>query len=361
MANSSAICACEPEMLGDRPTCWHLPSASPFALAGFAWFAVDRRYRRLPLQPSHPLPEAVDGLANNTAGGQIRFQTDSTHIAVRVRLTNANNMDHMPSTGQNGFDCYVGPVGAQRYFTTSRMTQGNPEYTWTVFTAGEPTLRNFTLNFPLYQGVEEVLVGLTPDARILSPLPFRDSRPVVVYGTSITQGGCACRPGMVYTNILSRRLNREFINLGFSGSGKGEPEVAHVIAGIPNPACLVLDYEANCVSTELFTTTLPEFIRILRDAHPSVPILVVSQIRFSYEAIDNTSRQTRLARRQMQIDTVDLLRKAGDNRVFFFDGGAMLGDDFDECTVDGVHATDLGFLRMANSLEPVLRALLHDY
>src|SRR5690606_22957788 len=104
-------------------------------------------------------------------------------------------------------------------------------------------MRMITLNFPLYQGVQEIEIGLSPDAQLIAPTPYIDDRKVIVYGTSITQGGCAARPGMSYTNILSRMINYEFINLGFSGNGQGEPELSHIISQIERPALLVLDYE----------------------------------------------------------------------------------------------------------------------
>ncbi len=235
---------------------WHEPTTAPFALNGFPWFAVDHIYRRMPVSPAHPLPEAVDGLANHTAGGQIRFRTDARDISVRVDLRGVADMHHMPSTGQCGFDCYVGAAGSQRYAGSSIYDQRKQSYQARVFESSARELRDVTLYFPLYQGVDTVWIGLDRDAALAPPQPWRMSRPVVIYGTSITQGGCASRPGMAYTNILSRRLQAEVVNLGFSGSGRGEPEVAHVISGIPDPACLVLDFEANCQDIALFESRL---------------------------------------------------------------------------------------------------------
>jgi lysophospholipase L1-like esterase len=163
---------------------------------------------------------------------------------------------------------------------------------------------------------------------------------------------------MAYTNILSRRLNVEFINLGFSGSGRGEAEVAEAVAQVAHPICFVLDYEANCVSTELLRETLPRFIRILRAAHAGVPILVVSRTPYAVELQNEESARAGAERREFQRATVEKLRSEGDALVFFKDGSDLLGEDFDECTVDGGHPTDLGFLRMANGLEPVLRWIL---
>lgn len=337
---------------------WHDPQQPPFRLAGFAWFAQDRIYRRLPLKPTEKLPEAVDGLANSTAGGQIQFQSDTGRLSVRVQLRGVADMNHMPATGQCGFDLYIGPPGRPRYYSTTKYDQKQSAYEILLFQHTERSMRSFTLNFPLYQGVKEVTVGLDAQATVLEPPPYALTRRVVIYGTSITQGGCASRPGMAYTNILSRRLNVGFVNLGFSGSGKGEPEVARVMAGIPDPALFVLDYEANSESAELLRKTLPEFVHILRNGHPAVPILVVSRIRFAADLVQSVPRQDREDRRAFQKKLVESERRRGDKRIYFTDGGDFLGEDFDECTVDGVHPTDLGFLRIATGLEPVIRRVL---
>jgi lysophospholipase L1-like esterase len=342
----------------DRTIDWLSPKEAPFQMAGFAWFETDRIYRRMPVRPPKPLPQAVDGLANCTAGGQIRFQTDSPQLSIRVRLTGLAGMNHMPATGQCGFDCYLGPAGNVRYCSTTKYDHTQRTYEVALYNFPGTEMRHVTLFFPLYQGVEEVSLGLVHGSDVRPPVPFRNDRRVVVYGTSITQGGCAARPGTAYTNILSRRLNVEFINLGFSGSGRGEPEVAETIAQISRPACFVLDYEANCVSTPLLRETFPRFIEILRRAHPYVPILAVSRIPFAGEVFSADARHGREERRDLQRQVVESLRDQGDRLVFFKDGQELLGLDFDECTVDGSHPTDLGFMQMANALEPVLKALL---
>jgi hypothetical protein len=165
---------------------------------------------------------------------------------------------------------------------------------------------------------------------------------------------------MAYTNILSRRINLEFLNLGFSGNGKGEPELAHILADIPDPACLILDYEANCVSTELLQQTLPDFISIYRDKHPLTPILVVSRITHAKEKFDAQMARDRADRRQIQSLAVERQRGKGDTNIYFCDGSKLLGDDAHECTVDGSHPTDLGFLRMADGLTPILQRILAE-
>lgn len=340
------------------PLKWHDPKVAPIQLAGFAWFDTDEAYRRMPLAPREPLPAAVDQLANATAGGQIRFITDSTLVAVRVQLAGVANMTHMPATGQCGCDVYLERAGRKVFYNAAKYDRSQQGYEILLCDLEPGNLYNVTLNLPLYMGVHDVRVGLEPKAKVLPPPPYDSPMRVVIYGTSITQGGCASRPGMCYSNILSRRINQEFINLGFSGNGKGEPEVARTMATIREPGLFVLDYEANSGGLEGMRSTLPEFIRILRQAHPRTQILVLSKIPYSTEDFHSQARAARLASRDYQRYTVDNLRLCGDGRIHFFDGSDLLGRDWPESTVDSVHPNDLGFMRMADTLTPVLQRIL---
>jgi hypothetical protein len=339
---------------------WYSPLEAPFRIAGFAWLEQEGLYRRMPQSPSHLLSHGVQSLANCTAGGQVKFRTSSPKLFVKVVLAGIANMYHMPATGQCGFDCYIGEPGEQKYISTTRYDPNQIEFSAPLFewsNAGSE-MRMITLNFPLYQGVKELQIGLTSDAEVAGPAPFADDRKVIVYGTSITQGGCASRPGMCFTNILSRSIPREFINVGFSGNGRGEPEVAHVLAQIERPALLVLDYEGNAGQPEQYQQTLPAFIRIYRERHATVPILVISKIRFAKERFDPVLAQLAEDRKQIARETVAAFADAGDQHIVFFDGSTLLGEDYEECTVDGGHPTDLGFVRMAEGLAPTFRQLL---
>ena len=342
----------------DKEWQWISPMQSPVQISGLPWIAEEKIYRRLPQNPQWPLPPAVDSLANCTAGAQMRFETDSRRLSIRVVLAAPASMYHMPATGQCGFDCYIGAPGQQRYFSTTKYDHKQAEYEVVMFDSDNADLKNITLNFPLYQGVKEVSIGIEPNAKISAPPQYEDGGNVIFYGTSITQGGCASRPGMAFTNILSRRINREFVNLGFSGNGKGEPELAYIINEIPDVACYVLDYDANVTSVEAMQQTLPEFIRILREDHPETPILVISRVPAANEFYDNAALEKRLGKAKVQRDTVSLLQSQGDQNVSFLSGEDLMGDDYLEATVDGSHPTDLGFWLMANSLEPVIKKLL---
>ncbi len=342
-----------------RGIAWHSPFERPMRLEGMGWRFNEPLFRRMPqVDDGHPLPESVDALAWCTAGIQVRFRTDSSRVVLRVKLRGPSGMDHMPATGQCGFDLYAGDFGSSRYVATTRVSVEKTEFEVTLAQFKERAKRTLTLNFPLYQGVNDVAVGLDEKASVSVPPPWRWPRPVIVYGTSITQGGCAARPGMAYTNILSRRLGCEFVNLGFSGSGRGEPEVARAIATLPAPQLYVMDYESNCHEIDKMKATLPGFLATLRAAWPSTPLLVLTKNRYARERFNPEEHKARLARAAYQRRLVERLRRAGDRNVFFLYGGNLLGRDFDECAVDGVHPTDLGFYRMAEGLEKPLRKLL---
>ena len=335
---------------------WQSPKP-PVVVAGFAWFKKEGIFRRLPRRPNWKINENVDSLANSTAGGQLLFRTDSKRLAIRVELTAPAGMYHMPATGQCGFDCYLGAPGKKSFAGTAKFDHTKLSYEHLFYEQAGRNLREITLNFPLYQGVKRVLIGTDPGSRLLSPSPYKNPGKIIFYGTSITQGGCASRPGMAFTNILSRRFNHEIINLGFSGNGRGEPELAKLILEIENPACYILDYEANCFSTELLKKTLPEFIKILRSRNPGIPLLVISRIPWQHESATQ-NRKDFGERRKFERETVKRLEAAGDKRIYFLDGSNLLGRDSEECTVDGAHPTDLGFMRMADRIEPVLKKIL---
>ena len=346
-------------VVGER-FAWHSPKKTPFQIVGFAWFQNEGLYRRLPEKPPEKIPDAVDSLANCTAGGQIRFRTNSPRLALRVKNYGSFHMVHMADTGQGGFDCYIGTPGNATFCAVTKFDAKLKDYEIELFNHPVADTRMITLNFPLYNDAKktEVEIGLAPGANIESPVPYDSDGHIVIYGSSITQGGCASRPGMCYTNILSRRINMEFINLGFSGSGQGEPEVARLVASVEHPVIFVLDFEANCPEPERLAKRFPEFVNILRKTHPSTPILAVSKIRFVSTLYEPVALEKADRCRSIQNNEIKKRTSAGDKNIFFVNGYEFLGEGFDECTVDGVHPTDLGFLRMADALEPYLRKIL---
>ncbi|MBA2482318.1 MAG: hypothetical protein H0V44_16770 [Planctomycetes bacterium] len=337
---------------------WLTPEDGPITVRGLAWYASERRYRRLPLSPRLPIRPEVDELANCTAGAQLHLITDARRLSIRARLGAFGLLHHMAATGQCGFDCYAGEPGAEEYVSTSIFDQKLSAFTCPLLDLPERARRSIVIHLPLYQGVIDLALGVDAEAMVSAPEPLRHARPIVWYGTSITQGGCASRPGMAHTNILSRRIGIEIFNLGFSGNGQGEPELAHLIADIAQPACLVLDFDGNCHPDEKLARNLPEFLRIYRAVHPSTPIIVMTCPPFADERLRSAPREARLARVELQRRMVDGLRAGGDRGLTFCDVGARLPASYLDGTVDGGHPTDLGFLMLADAVEPALREAL---
>jgi len=335
---------------------WLDPREVPFKLSGFEWIQEDNIYRRLPVRPDWEIRDAVDQLANHTAGGQIRFRSNSKKILIRVELREKSGMYHMPATGQSGFDLYMKDGEVQRYVRTTRFPADTISYQVELLDSDQKQMRDFTLNFPLYNGVNSVLVGIEAQSRIRTPKPFSRPGKIVIYGTSITQGGCVARPGMAYSNILSRKLDVAFVNLGFSGNGRGEPALAHLINQISGTSFIILDYEANAGNT--IFNTLDPFVAILREKHPDTPILIMSKIRYASEPLGSPADKELMSRRDFQRNLVDEKRISGDKNIYFLDGSEILGDDYDECTVDGTHPTDLGSARIADALLPAIEEIL---
>jgi lysophospholipase L1-like esterase len=269
-------------------------------------------------------------------------------------------MDSMPPTGQCGFDLYASTPGGLRFAGVTRFGRDATEYAAVLLTPDDErpdVLRGYTLNFPLYQGVREVQIGLTPGAAVEAPEPWALPGPIVAYGTSITQGGCASRPGMAWTNILSRRLNADVINLGFSGNGKGDRPVAEAMREIPSPVLFILDYETNTTMAEL-RATMPVFVDCLRERHPRIPILVVSKLAYPVERFHPCHIARRTQGREFLEALVADRKRAGDHRLFFLDGATLTGPEDHEWTVDGVHPTDVGFVQIAAGMERKVRAVL---
>jgi lysophospholipase L1-like esterase len=261
----------------------------------------------------------------------------------------------MPASGVSGLDLYVKEKGRWHWIGCGRPEKSPTEQK--VLVKGlAPGKREFALYLPLYNGVTEVALGVPAGEMIqAAQLPPAAVKPIVFYGTSITQGGCASRPGMAYPAILGRRLDWPTINLGFSGNAHSEPEVARLLAEL-DPAVYVLDPLPN-MTVESVAERIEPFVTILRRAHPATPIVLIESIEFPATAFVAQMRQGVEAKNAKLREIYRRLIRAGQKRIFYVRGAKLIGDD-GLATVDGVHPTDLGFMRMADVLEPVLRRAL---
>ena len=315
-------------------------------------------YSRIPAAMKGAMRPELYDLGTNTAGMYIRFTTDASAIGAKWKATKRFNMNHMTAAGIRGLDLYVlTDSGTWTTVSSARPSFNHHHTTTMVITDMEPRMRDYMLYLPLYDGVDSISIGI--DSAAVLQLPRVDSprsaKPVVYYGTSIAQGGCASRPGMVHTSILSRALNREFINLGFSGNAKLDTDIAQLIAA-SDPSVIVLDPLPNLKTAEL-QERMDTFIDIIRRAHPTTPILLVESpvfplMRFNQETLQ-TITEKNAALKKIFVDR----HKAGDSNLYYFHGAHVLGDCH-EGTVDNYHLTDLGFTVFARNLLPTLRSLL---
>lgn len=320
---------------------------APIETEGVLYEPEAGQYTRIPEPWRAQMPEAVQNLAMNTSGGALRFATDARKLCLRVRLAGLDHFDHMADTGIRGCDICRRTRGRWVYAGTARPGDGE-QYThaWETGGPGE-----WLIHLPLYCAVASVEIGLPAGAALWAPSPRRVALPMVFYGSSITQGGCASRPGNQYTAHLSRWLDTPQINLGFSGSAHGEQEVARYIATLPM-SVFVLDYDHNDTPEFLRQRHWP-FFETVRQAQPALPIVLVG--RCDTEAFP---QDTPVAR-EIILDTYRRALDRGDRHVYFVDGHILFGTrDRDACTVDGVHPNDLGFYRMARGLLPVLKKIL---
>ena len=325
---------------------FHSIREEPFSIYGV--FYENGAYRRLPEQVAQSVSEKVYQLHTHTAGGRVRFVTDSRYVAIKAVMHNIGKMPHFALTGSAGFDLYVGK--RQEYFGAFVPPFDISDGYESVVRFDSQAQREITLNFPLYSGISELYIGLEDGATLKKAPAYKHSKPIVFYGSSITQGGCASRPGNAYQNIVSRALQTDYWNLGFSGSAKGEPEIAQYIAGL-DMSVFVYDYDHNAPTLEHLEATHQKMFSLIREQNPDLPILILS--RPKYRLTETEQKRLAIIKR-----TYDEAIAAGDQHTYMIDGPTLMRYAKNDGTVDIHHPNDLGFHSMAKVLIPQLRALL---
>ena len=310
-------------------------------------------FYRLPHDVAKTVNEGVDAMYNHATGGRVRFKTDSKYIAIHAELAEIGRMPHFALSGSAGFDLYARENGKEQYVKSFippyDMENGyESEY---YFETSE--MREITINFPTYSKVAALYIYLDKGSVVAKADNYKYNKPVVYYGSSITHGGCCSRPGTAYPAIISRMLDCDFINLGFSGSARGETEMAEYIASL-DMSVFVLDYDHNAPTAEHLEKTHEPFFNLIRKAKPDLPIICVSSSPWHI-----TERH--LKGRDIIAKTVENAKAAGDKNVWFVDGTTMFklfGMDYDIETVDGCHPNDAGFGCMAKSIGPAVKEAL---
>lgn len=326
--------------------------AAAFPLLGKATDVTLTRYERLPDSLQHISRKPLWELGRNSAGLAVRFRSNSTRIAAKWEVLLNRSMNHMTPTGIKGLDLYCLQNG-KWVFAGSGRPQGKVN-TATIVKNMLPVEREYLLYLSLYDGVTSLAIGVDSLSELSQPavnLPLRE-KPVVFYGTSILQGGCASRPGMAHTNILERRLNRECINLGFSGNALLDLEIAHVAAGV-DAAMFVLDFVPNA-TVEQMKERAGKFYSIIRSKHPDTPVLFVEDPIFTHSPFDTAIAKEVKDKNATLNVFFQSLKQRGEKNIYLLSSRDIIGRD-GEATVDGVHFTDLGFMRYADVLYPIIK------
>ena len=325
---------------------FHNIQEEPFSVYGV--FFENEKYRRLPQKVAKDVSKGVYSLHANTSGGRVKFVTDSSVVAIKAVLTGIERASHFTLAGIAGFDIYVGKE-AEYYATFVPPVNISNGYESIIHFDGNAE-REITINFPLYSDVTELYIGLEQNAVLKKAPEYTHSKPIVFYGSSITQGGCASRPGNAYTNIISRVLHTDYICLGFSGATKVADEFAEYIKNL-DMSVFVCDYDNNAPSLEHLEETHKKMFSTVRQANPDLPIILLSQPK--YRLNENEQQRLAVIRKTYQ----DALA-AGDKNVYLIDGPTLMQYAKNDGTVDGIHPNDLGFHSMARVLIQQLQSLL---
>ncbi len=305
------------------------------------------------------IPQSVADLVNentakrnrNAVGGRIRFKTNSKVLELSVKLA-SNRIDWaIPLSGSAGADVFVGKGElARKIGNIAPHNYTDLEATGRLNLSGE--MQDITINLPRNEPVLDVNISVEDDALVLPPDDYTYTTPIVFYGSSITEGGCASSPCNAYTSLVSRWLDSDYINLGYSNAAHGEQVMADYIKGL-DMSVLVMDYDHNARSADELSDTHEAFYKTIREARPELPIIMISMAGIDSNFAVNSARRSVIRK------TYENAVAAGDNKVWFIDGERLFGNDNRSvCLVECVHPNDLGFMRMAKAIYPFIKKAL---
>lgn len=316
----------------------------PFEVYGFYNYKSEPWFIRMPESTAAEVSEGVMNACKASAGGRVRFSTDSTCIAIRAQMCAVAYRPHLSLLETGGFDLYVDGEDGSRFEAPFVPPYGMKDGYEQMMKFRSKKMRNITVNFPIHARVKDLLIGLEPGAALGKGKPYRNKKPVVCYGSSITHGSAASRPGLIYPHMLSRALNLNVYNLGFSGQCKGETRMAEYIADM-EMAAFVMDYDHNAPTPEYLEETHRPFFDTVRRKHPKLPIIMLTRPNIYPESSTNKRNRDIIYKNYRDI------RASGDDNVYFIDGGEYLRKyGYDDCIIDGIHPNDMGFRAMTDAM-----------
>lgn len=338
--------------IGDVEVTWRDVRQTPFSLHGFYEPLTSPIFRRVPEEVADATGAGVSKLSQESAGGRVRFSTNSPYIAIRAKFRVVGRSSHLTLVSSSGFDLYIDGEFGSRFVKEFRMPYDMTDSYEQIIHLECDAMRSYTINFPVHAVVERLEIGLKPDAVLDVARPYRDVKPVVIYGSSIVHGTAAGRPGLIYPAILSRELNVDILNLGFSGNAKGETPLARWMATLPM-SVFVCDYDHNAPDPEYLAETHYPLYEIIREKNPDLPYVMITRPNYWTRPKDHDSI---MRRRDIIMTSYLKARESGDKNVYFIDGlDFWVAPHTYEFSMDSVHPNDAGFIRMADSIGTVLR------
>ena len=324
---------------------------APFKIYGLVDPSL-KPFRRLPKDLADNVNYQVKILSTNTSGARVRFRTNSEYVAIKAVMPTITHFPHMPLTGSTGFDLYLYKHGFYRYVQTFVPPINLTDGFESVAHFGNRDEKDIIINFPLYNDVSDLYIGLQEDASLSEGSEYPFKKPILYYGSSITQGGCASRPGNCYQSIISRKFDIDFLNFGYSSGGCGEENMIEYLAQ-QDISMFIMDYDHNSPSAEHLAETHPRALQIIRKHQPELPVVMISKPDIHLDHCDHLKRRTII------YSTFANAVNSGDKNVYFIDGNSLFGGDgHDSCTVDGAHPNDLGFWRMADVIGQTVEHIL---
>ncbi len=334
----------------DGNTVFYDIKQAPFEIYGLYDSKNQVPFKRLPDEVGKNVSQGVSYMYLSSAGGRVRFSTNSESVTIKVVYDTVCRVPHMPLSGSAGLDMYIDQANSRnsRYYGTFLPDLSITDTLVSRIKFSNTKQRYITINFPSYSGVKEFYVGLDKDASIGRGAKYENKSPVVFYGNSITMGACSSRPGNIYENIISRRMALDYVNLGFSGCGCAEDLIVDYMSDMEMCA-FVSDYDYNAPNAEYLRKTHLKMYKKIREKHPDIPYIMLSCCNFDSDNADFVERRAIIE------DTYRFAKEHGDKNVYYIDGESIFSGAYSEmCTVEKTHPNDLGMAMFADKIEAVL-------